>query len=423
MTTMIQRKSGIERVVLLAVLGLVVSSLCGEAAVGPWQRNDQGRVRLVSPRAVAERGAPLPLGIEFHTAPDWHVYWIDAGDAGYAPKATGVEPPDLREVELRFPAPRRYKLPGDLEAIGYDGKVIYPLSEHTVRERGDVLRVAVEIDYLTCADECLPHRYTLDLEVPQADISVDDPEIQADFAAWESKLPLDLGGISGVTVRESRRLDESASEGRQLVVELLGVRGGTESDLFFLPQDEVEIERPIVRTTPRGIRYELAYAPKRVDRELPDPLMLSWVATELSLDASADGRRVALSGRTPFSSKAVAAPPELPRNQAPLWALVAIVSTAAALGVWGWFVPARLNPRPLPLGRALFGFATLGLTIEALRRLALEVPSVAIAGLELGLLTAALALWWWGRSQRAWTRFAFAGLALAAAAAGVAAVW
>lgn len=416
---MIDRKSSLWRVILMAATFLW-ASVASEAAVGPWERNEQGRVRLVSPLAVAERGAPLPLGVEFHTEDGWHVYWIDAGDAGYAPKVTGLEPPDLVGVELLFPAPRRFSLPGDLEAIGYEDTVIYPLTERVLRERAEVIHAAIDLDYLTCADECLPHRYTLEITIPQGDVSVDDPEVQAEFSAFRAAVPLDLDPALGVEVRESRLVLGSATEEQRLILELEGVRGGTETDLFFLPQELVDIERPIVHTTPNGVRYELAYSPRRVDQPLPEPLELSWVATELAPASFSGSRKVAIAGRSPFSIHAVRVAPRRPATSAPRWILVALVAWGVALGAWGFAGRGRFAP--LGLGRTLMGFAAFGILIEALRRLGSIVPPFAIAGFEIGLLAAALSLWWLGRARRSVTAVLFGLLALAALGFGVAAI-
>ena len=420
MRAMNERKSSLLQVILMAANFLLVS-VASEAAVGPWERNKQGRVRLVSPLAVAERGEPLPLGVEFHTAEGWHVYWLDAGDAGYAPKVTGLEPPDLVGVDLKFPAPRRFSLPGDLEAIGYEGTVIYPLSERVLRERAEVIHAAIDLDYLTCADECLPHRYTLEITIPQGDVSVDDPDVQADFAAFRAAVPLDFDPALGVTIRESRLIAGSASEEQRLILELEGVRGGTETDLFFLPQDVVDIERPIVHTTPNGVRYELAFSPRRVDQPLPEPLELSWVATELAPASFSDVRKVAIAGRSPFSIHATSVASRRPGTSAPIWTLVALVAWGVALAAWG-FAGGRSRTAPLGFGRALIGFAALAFLIEALRRLGSIVPPFAIAGFELGLLAAALALWWRGRARSTGAAVLFVLLALTALGLGVAAI-
>src|SRR6266852_2224401 len=115
------------RVALVAVLA---SALCGAspaaAVASAWARNPQTQVRLLSGERVAARRGELRLGLQFRLAPGWHVYWKNSGDAGFAPILT-VSAPGLSGAALLWPAPHRFELPGDLEALGYAGEVVYPV--------------------------------------------------------------------------------------------------------------------------------------------------------------------------------------------------------------------------------------------------------------------------------------------------------
>jgi suppressor for copper-sensitivity B len=73
-----------------AALALGLAALAPAAAqaadgASAWFVTDQGRVRLVAARpAVGEEGR-LQLGLDFHLAPHWKIYWRSPGDAGFPP--------------------------------------------------------------------------------------------------------------------------------------------------------------------------------------------------------------------------------------------------------------------------------------------------------------------------------------------------
>ena len=96
-------------------------------AAGEWATNPQSRVRLVSPWQVAPRNGELMLGLHFLLSPGWHVYWKNSGDAGFPPSATFRPAEVLGTPEILWPTPRRFQLPGDLVAFGYEGEVVYPV--------------------------------------------------------------------------------------------------------------------------------------------------------------------------------------------------------------------------------------------------------------------------------------------------------
>src|SRR6185295_7365715 len=118
------------RIVLLAVATLASSLLApvaARAAASAWSENPQSRVRLITPYQVAPRHGELRLGIHFRLSPGWHVYWKNSGDAGFPPVVGVTGSPGLGKAELLWPAPRRFELPGNLVAFGYESEVVYPV--------------------------------------------------------------------------------------------------------------------------------------------------------------------------------------------------------------------------------------------------------------------------------------------------------
>ena len=78
-------RTALLRAAILTLAALPALTAEALAATGPWFETPEGKVRLVSARAVAAPDGNPALGLEFALAPGWHVYWRNAGDAGYPP--------------------------------------------------------------------------------------------------------------------------------------------------------------------------------------------------------------------------------------------------------------------------------------------------------------------------------------------------
>lgn len=361
------------------------------AATSPWQTNEHGAVRLIAAEAALASGgtpSPLRLGVQFRTAPGWHVYWKNPGDAGFPPRVDLLAPPELvgkePTVEIEFPAPRRFSLPGGLFAIGYEGEIVYPLRPRPYSAPAGVrnVRIEADLDYLTCAVDCVPYRYRLALDLAVGRTAIDDSGTAPLLDRAEASLPRRDGTLSGVAVRA-----ELARSAPSLVlgVEIQGVEASPASDLFVEPQELFEIGRPAVLRVPGGVRFELPLVSRRTDLPLPKSFPLAFTAVGLARG----GAPVALEARRQLGTPDSVAESEAsgaPGTWVPgLLAALAAGLVAAAMVLWG--------KEPASLGRGLLGFAALSLVVACLRLLAERVTPTGLAGIELALLGLGLVLW------------------------------
>ncbi|MBZ0101980.1 MAG: hypothetical protein K8I65_07455 [Thermoanaerobaculia bacterium] len=252
------------------------------AAVGPWSETPEAKVRLVSSLAVATPGGPAGLGLEFVLAPGWHVYWLDAGDAGYPPELTLPAETPLRDVALRYPAPHRFDLPGDLVAFGYEGEVIYPVDAAIAPDAAGPLPLAVRLDYLVCAATCIPYRAELTLELPLAEASREDAAEAARLATWRARLPRQVPGEGGPAV--AGRIARGEGGGLHLVLDFAAA--GLEMrqpDLFFAPHRAFRFGRPHLQATAAGPAFEVPLSPVDLTRPMPGRIAFDWTATGLAI--------------------------------------------------------------------------------------------------------------------------------------------
>jgi DsbC/DsbD-like thiol-disulfide interchange protein len=458
---------------LAAGLGLILVPGRAAGAAGAWTSNPQSRVRLISQWRVAPREGELRMGLHFRLAPHWHVYWKNSGDAGFAPTLVFAPVAGLSQPEVLWPAPRRFDLPGDLVAFGYQDEVVYPVRArlHGSDSAGSagragtnrlaLLTLVADLDYVVCEIDCVPYRYRLSLEQPLAPPSsqdrgagrgVLDPQTAPLIERWWARLPLPAEALAGVA---TDGVLQNGLEGPALEVRVSGVRAGAEADLFLETHEAFEAGRPRARAVPQGVTFHVPLHAKRAGAELPARTSFAWTATGLQRDgrtlALETRREVAIAGRpgagqgSPSPSRASAgAPASWTPPDSRLTALLAAAALLLALSCWGVLPlprPARLAragarqpdgaARPeRPAGEAMqpsgagaapafqaLGFVLLAGTLWLLYSLSFQLSAEGVAAIELALVAMALLAWLRGRAgRRIRLRFALA-VALAACTA------
>lgn len=128
--------------------------------------NEQVRVELAPIYDVYLQNSTAHLALIFDLKPGWHVYWMNPGDSGAAPKwKWHAEGASFNEVI--FPAPQRLVY-GDLINFGYNNRVIFPVAIKTAKDVHS-MQFSVELEWLACKIECVPGFTTLSLQSPLAD--------------------------------------------------------------------------------------------------------------------------------------------------------------------------------------------------------------------------------------------------------------
>ena len=331
----LRRRLAIAAVVLATAAGANLARPArASAAASPWQAHDVVSARLVAGAPAAD--GTLRLGLHFELAPGWHVYWKNPGDAGLPPVVELASDPPLEEVRLLFPAPSRYRLPGDLVALGYSEEVVYPLRARPGVRPPAVVRASV--DYLACEDECIPFHDDLEVALP-ADAAgapaAGAEDVEALLATWEARLPVPASSVAGAGATATL---ERTGDAGELSVALGGIEAA--NDLFVEPIAGLALGDPRQERTPAGLVFRLPVRAE-VAGDWPERPQVAWTAT---------GVRTARGGP-----------------------LVAVEGTAAALAVTASGGPIAATPAtrlPLPLVGGLFALTPGALAALALLALA-----------------------------------------------------
>ena len=195
-------------IALAAMLLLAVPAAAQDAGTRKAQFGDKNiAVQLYAEGQPAE-GKEWLLALRFMpSAPEWHGYWSNPGDAGQGMRLTLNLPPDWEVGEARYPVPKRLVISGLMNHI-YEGPytVLVPVKPGpSVKSFAGPVRGHVE--YLACTDQiCVPQDAVL------------EGKAGGDFARWRASVAplLDARAqfaISGKTLRVAIPLPASMALG------------------------------------------------------------------------------------------------------------------------------------------------------------------------------------------------------------------
>lgn len=138
---------------MAAGAGCLAALISGGAAEALDPAFSHSEVRLLEGEF---RDGMWSAGIEIELAEGWKTYWRMPGESGVPPEFDWSGSSNLAEVELRWPAPRRYHDEAG-ETIGYAGRVVFPLRVRPV-DGARPVELALDLEYAVCKDICVPAR-------------------------------------------------------------------------------------------------------------------------------------------------------------------------------------------------------------------------------------------------------------------------
>jgi thiol:disulfide interchange protein/DsbC/DsbD-like thiol-disulfide interchange protein len=179
---------------LVAQIPSAVLSADGTSATAPHLA-----VALVSSAATIAPGAGFQTGLHFKLEDGWHVYWINAGDAGEAPTIAWTLPKGITAGPMQFPVPQRLPL-GPLMDYGYQNEVVFPMDMEVAPafKPGAPVTLAAKVEWQVCREVCLPGKAMLALKLPTGMAPGVNQAGLALIQTWNNKLPKALPGNDAV---------------------------------------------------------------------------------------------------------------------------------------------------------------------------------------------------------------------------------
>jgi thiol:disulfide interchange protein DsbD len=162
-----RRNIDIPRVVTLPAAAAVAAGLLSVSAHTGYSQSEHVRAELVANVQSIRPGSQFLVAVRFEIEDDWHLNWINPGDAGLAPSVGWKLPNGFRVSGLMWPYPSRFRI-GPLIIYGYDRELmlmarVTPPEDLATNSR---VEIAADVDWLACAEACVPGGTSLSLTLP-----------------------------------------------------------------------------------------------------------------------------------------------------------------------------------------------------------------------------------------------------------------
>jgi thiol:disulfide interchange protein len=229
-----------------ALLAVALSSLAGAPARAEGTvASPHAVTALVAETRGAAPGSTIWVAVVQTLDKGWHTYWRNPGDAGEPTAIRWTLPAGWRAGEIAWPTPQRLPV-GPIMNYGYEGKVVLPvpIEVPATAKPGDQAKLSAAVDYLVCAEVCVPGSAAVDLTVPVvAGAPRTDPVGGPLIAAVLASAPKP----SGLTAR-------FRATGSRLDLAIVGatLAGAPARDAYFYPYGETSIDHGKPQTIDRG---------------------------------------------------------------------------------------------------------------------------------------------------------------------------
>ena len=203
----------LRRLVLLLSLLLPSPTLLGSVAAGAQtpptsapgrpeltpqiERSPHSRLSVVSPARAVHPGDTITIALRLELDAGWHTYWTNPGDAGLPLGIAWRLPIGASAGTVQFPTPQLTPQP-PLMSYGYHGVVLFPvrLTVPTAARVGSKFDAEASVDWLACADQCLPAADDIRLSIPivgDAVSKTDDVRLRGVVDAAVAAIPVPEG--------------------------------------------------------------------------------------------------------------------------------------------------------------------------------------------------------------------------------------
>jgi thiol:disulfide interchange protein DsbD len=225
--------------------GIALLLTLAAGAVTAQGLNPHARAALASETAGAAPGSTLYAAVVLTADKGWHTYWRNPGDAGEATKIAWSLPAGWKAGEIVWPTPKRLPV-GPIMNYGYEGRVVLatPIEVPADARPGARETLGANVDYLVCAEVCVPGSATVSLAVSVvAGAPAMDPTwgrlIEADLAAAPKPAGLDA---------------RFQHQGAQLTLAVAGpaLAGAAPAEAYFYPFDDSLIDQAKPQNAVRG---------------------------------------------------------------------------------------------------------------------------------------------------------------------------
>ena len=248
-----RRFSALLFALLPAMCVAQIGATVGDGGPGPVKALHL-TVEMVSAGPAIAKGGSQTVAFVFSMEEGWHVYWRNAGYAGYPPRVKWTVPSGVTTGALQYPAPQRLPLETTVD-YGYEDSVAYPVTvqanAQAKPDKSGNVHLAAKLDWLVCKQSCIPGKADLGIDLKLAPVgtavSHDGEQVGALGTALKS-MPKPLPPDYKFT---------AITSGKNLV--LTAITGAKPKDAEFYPIESdtiVDGDQPI-DLLPDGVRIHM----------------------------------------------------------------------------------------------------------------------------------------------------------------------
>jgi DsbC/DsbD-like thiol-disulfide interchange protein/cytochrome c biogenesis protein CcdA len=231
--TILQRARAAVAMALALLVGAVMAAALSPAwasapvsppAITATAQSANVTITLLSSQTVVAPGSIVTLALRQDIAKGWHTYWRNPGDTGEATRIGWTLPEGASAGPIQWPAPKALPF-GPLVNYGFEDQVILPV-EITLPAslpQGRDVTLAARVDWLECADVCIPAGGDVAIRLRVASAAEPGPDADVIRAA-QAALPKVLDAPARLTDQGPAGVLLSVS-GPELAPLLLGARG------------------------------------------------------------------------------------------------------------------------------------------------------------------------------------------------------
>tara|TARA_B100000959_G_scaffold274042_1_gene325387 strand:- start:88 stop:960 length:873 start_codon:yes stop_codon:yes gene_type:complete len=239
----------------LAFVSLLVAKVAfpappeGQLSAGKKQAEPatKTRVRLLLSVAEAQPGGEALVGVLFTMPKPWHVYWRNAGDAGFPPEVKWQLPAGITVGKLLWPTPSKYPFAQRSAAYVYHREVMLlaPLRFAGSMTPGKKV-IQAQVTWLECNKSCLSGKTKAQVTLVVGEKNRPSQEA-ASFRAWQAKLPL-VGPPPGLVAQ----LDDGGPDETHVLRLELPAPKETILDFYPYSSDRYQVLAPTKTKKKRG---------------------------------------------------------------------------------------------------------------------------------------------------------------------------
>jgi thiol:disulfide interchange protein len=224
----------------------------GDGGPGPI-KSQHLTAELVALSPSIAPGGTQQVGLVITLEEKWHVYWMNAGDAGEPPKITWTLPAGITAGPMQFPIPSRLPL-ATLMDYGYEDTVAFPVQLTAAKSlKPGPVHLDAHVRWQVCRESCIPGKAHLGLTLNVASGATVGPSVGALGEALSLiPTPLPAGAKFSVTGGKT-----------DLVLTL--ITGHREDDAEFYPADQDQIVNAAeqeITALPDGVQLRIQRSPE-----------------------------------------------------------------------------------------------------------------------------------------------------------------